>query len=384
MRPYLADLFQCPACNHFPLELEVFAERAAAFDPPVPERTCARVCGRNSWQLVAPENRCGKCVSTQVDTGYLYCAGCERFYFVVDGIARLITEEFVELLDLRLARSQPGLFRTRERELEAFLKRVAGAGPPSEVATWNLEDVSFWEHEVYGDSERVAREVGRVAVSRPDAGNRTYPRERNLFRTIRSRVRGGILLDIGCGFSQTIRVLCEPAAVGYDYIGTDLSISALRAGQSTLAGDFIQCTAERPPFRAETVDAIVMLGTLHHLANHEAALAELLGLLRPRGVIGLHEVTTRRRAAAVESAHNESIDLETVVPAIEKGAVVLRLKREYSPLRALLAGRLAEPMRRSPALTKLVLTADDAFLATLGRLPALGSRAALLLAEKRG
>lgn len=380
MRPYLVDLFRCPECRRFPLELQVVEERPSPHEPPVPDRLCTGVCGLHGHEL---GERCGRCVTTEVEAGYLYCAGCGRFYFVVDGIARLLGEDFADLLDPGLASARPDAFRGRERELEAFLARLGGGGR-SATATWNLEDVSFWEQEVYADAERVRRERERVDRSRPDAGNRTYPRERDLFRTIRPRLRGGTLVDVGCGFSQTIRILCDPAREGYDYVGTDLSLSALRAGRDALAGDFVQCSGERLPFRPGTVDAIVMLGTLHHLADHEAALAELLATLRPGGLLGLHEVTARRRRAAVESAHNEAVDLEVVLPAISREADLLRLKREYSPLRALLVGRLAEPMRGSPALTRLVLAADDAFLATVGRLPALGSRAALLLAEKRG
>lgn len=392
MRPFLVDLLACPECRSAPLELHVLDERPAGV-PAVPERVCTTFCGRDGGRIGVERAPCAACVATDVTSGFLFCEACGRFYFVVEGIPRLLGEDFSELLDLDFPRSNRDAFAPRRAELDAYLARVEAPGGRSATAAWNLEDVEFWEQSVYGDRQRVERELERIARSRPDAGNRTYPREQHLFRAIRDTARGGVLIDVGCGFSQTIRLLCDPRRVGYDYVGTDLSVSALRAGRETLAGDFVQCSGERMPFRDGVAAAIVMLGTLHHLSDHGEAVRSLLGLLRPGGLLGMHEVTDRPRPArgsrptggreATESLHNEAVRLDEVVAAIGHDGDVLRVKREYSPLRAILARRLAERMRGSPGLTRTVLALDDLFLATAGRLPGLGNRAALLLARKR-
>jgi SAM-dependent methyltransferase len=201
------------------------------------------------------------------------------------------------------------------------------------------------------------------------------------------------MLDLGCGLAQTIRVVCDPETVGYSYVGADLSFNALRSARRMLRGDFVQCTADRPPFRVASVDAVVMLGTLHHLPDNQRALERVVQLVRPGGFVAFHEVTrrgarnTRRRRVLVgsrsESTHNETIDAEAALAFLSKEAEVLVAKQEYSALRALLVRWLDSSMRRHPALTRLVLWLDSAFLATIGRLvPVLGAHGILVLARK--
>jgi SAM-dependent methyltransferase len=285
----------------------------------------------------------------------LRCAGCGRSY-PRDPLPRMLTEEYSELLGRR---SQMG----------------------SESARWGIEDVAYWEAE-YADSDEQARVRERIARSRPDAGLRTLPREQHIFRHFRPHLKGKILLDIGCGNAQTVQVLCHPDEVGYTYVGVDLSLSALVMNQRTFPGLFVQASATALPFEPETFDAILMLGTLHHLYDPRATLRQILKLLKPGGLIGLHEVTYRRSHHAVESTHNEEVPLEAILATLGESCEIVDLKEEHSAVTQLLGGTLAEQMRTSPALTKVVL-AMDALAGKLRYLHrALGPRAALIAARK--
>lgn len=206
-----------------------------------------------------------------------------------------------------------------------------------------------------------------------------YPRERVIFDRLRNSVEGGVMLDLGCGLAQAIRTLCHPDDVGYDHIGSDLSISALLTNRRTLRGDHIQCTAERVPFWSGSVDAVVMLGTLHHLDNHERALDSAVDAVRPGGWIALDEVVSRHHLARrfrdliglredAQSAHNEAVDPATLERCISAGAQMVRKTRLYFPVRAVLANALSDPMDTRPSLTQLVLVLDALCLVTLGRL----------------
>jgi len=364
LRYYLLDIICCPVCRHSPLELTELEESTASLLP--------------TWR---------------VETGYLYCSACGRFYFIIEGIPRLISEDFSELVDLEFARERSAAFAPHQEAFATFLGRLGKQEGRSANAQWEIEDVSFWESQVYSDERSQGEYMKRVQRSRLDAGNRTYPREKYLFRHLRPYLSGRILLDIGCGFAQTIRVLCDPHVVGYNYVGADLSLSALKVNRRTMVGDFVQCSADQLPFRDDCAHAVVLLGTLHHLTNQENTLRRLLGLLRPGGMIALHEVARRARLAdrlpglrrhkLQESAHNDSVDSRLVLRVLSEQSRIISFKREYSLIRALLSRWLAEPMRSRPWLTRAVLWLDDCFLATVGRLsPVMGGRAILVLARK--
>jgi SAM-dependent methyltransferase/uncharacterized protein YbaR (Trm112 family) len=369
MRAGLVEFLCCPECAAHPLTLRSIEEQEI--------------------------DSLGGLAGPDVVSGWLRCGTCERLYLIAEGIPRLLSEAFVELLDFSVVERHPEAFDEVRDSLEALRTRLGDPGGEPSVAQWNLEDVSFWDGEVYGDESSVKAIFDRVAIARPDAGNRTFPRERFLFRHLRDGITGGSLLDIGSGVAHTVRALCHPTEVGYLYIGVELSLSALRTNRRTLPGEFVQCSADRLPFRKASVDAVLMLGTLHHLADHECALSAALDAVRPGGVVALDEVVSRSGLAARipwfqglrgdESAHNEQVDPELIRRCVTEAAEIEVWRREYSPVRGLLVARLADPMRTRPWLTRLVIAIDRAFIVTIGRLwaPFRGSEL-LLFARKRG
>jgi SAM-dependent methyltransferase len=147
----------------------------------------------------------------------------------------------------------------------------------------------------------------------------------------------------------------------------------------TLDGDFLLASADKLPFRPNTIDAAVMLGTLHHLALHGPSLERVVETVRPGGLIGLDEVIARhgltdrmrpwRRSgdSPNESLHNEFVDATTVRRTLEENAEVLEWHRIYSPVRGLLDRLLSNKMRTRPWLSRLVFGIDSAIRATIGR-----------------
>ena len=359
MREALRELVCCPHCAHFPLDLTVIEHSGA--DP------------------------------SDVETGFFRCPACARFYFIAEGIARLLTEDFAALIDAEFPARHPGEFDAHAEELQRFLSLLGSERRAAHDATWGLEDVGFWESE-YGETARQEAMLAQAERSRPDAGNRMYPREVTIFSRLRPRLAGGgVLLDFGCGAAQAVRTLCHPQEVGYRYIGCDLALNALLLNRRTLEGDYIQCSAEQPPFRPGCADAVIMLGTLHHLSDPARALELVLEIVRPGGVIGVHEVTGRTGAAKLlgpllagtESPHDDSVDLEGLRERLRAAGARGVVRRGGSPVRTLLASRLGEAMRTSPALTRTILTLDSACINTVGRVvPFFGAREAVIFAEK--
>ena len=171
------------------------------------------------------------------------------------------------------------------------------------------------------------------------------------------------------------------------YIGADLSISALRTNRRTMRGEFVQCSADRLPFREEAVDVVLTLGTIHHLADHEGVLSQMIAVVRPGGTIGLEEVVAQSGvsdAVAPHRARTTSSSIRDCFGASSRRlGTLLVCRREYSPIRAVLAARLCEPMRSRPWLTKLVLGIDTLCIQTLGRyVPFFAGHAAIMLAQR--
>lgn len=352
MRLFVLDLLCCPECRHFPLELTEPQDPTRSADP-----------------------------SRDVEIGYLECKGCARFYFIEEGIPRLLGDGFASLIDVTFADRHAALVEDARERIQTYLATLDSTGAPSATESWNLDDLDFWEDKVYGDAQSIESMFDQISRSRANAGGRTLPRERVLFRHIRPHVRGGgVLLDIGCGISQTVRTLCNPESEKFRYVGLELSISALRVNRRTLDGDFLLASADKLPFRPNTMDAAVMLGTLHHLALHGPSLERVVETVRPGGLIGLDEVIARhgltnrlrpwRRPghAPVESLHNEFVDATTVRRTLAGNAEVLEWHRIYSPVRGVLDRWLSDKMRTRPWLTRLVLAIDSAVRVTIGRI----------------
>jgi hypothetical protein len=136
-----------------------------------------------------------------------------------------------------------------------------------------------------------------------------------------------------------------------------------------------------------------MLGTLHHLDNHEQALRSAIGAVRPGGWIALDEAVSRHHLARrfrqlaglkeeVQSAHNESVDPAVIARCVADAAETVVDVRLYSPLRAVLAHLLSGAMDSRPLLTRQVLVLDALCLRALGRFSFFEGRELLVLARK--
>jgi uncharacterized protein YbaR (Trm112 family)/SAM-dependent methyltransferase len=357
MNAQLNDILCCPECRHAPLDLTVI-----------------------------------ETAGDEIETGYLRCGGCERFYFVDEGVPRMIAEEFGPLIDHEFPARHAEAFAPHAGEVERYLASMDEAQATT-GAVWSMEDVRFWEEE-YSEEAYQQEVLAKVGKAKHNAGQRLYPRDRTIFRHLRPRLQqGGAVVDMGCGFSQTFRSLCSPETIPYTYVGADLALAALLANRRTLRGQFVQCSAEKPPFRDGAVDAVVMLGTLHHLSDSESALVANLRTIRPGGLLGFHDVISRggvgkKRSFLAkshpESAHNESIDLERITRRLDAMAITRERRLGYSPLRWVLIRLLGEAMRSRPLLTRAVFAADWLVVNSLGRfIGFFGPREVVVLAERK-
>jgi SAM-dependent methyltransferase len=118
---------------------------------------------------------------------------------------------------------------------------------------------------------------GRRVLLRELVGRHLRPRERSTPR----------LLDLGCGTGGNSATYTEFGSV----VGVEPDASALRFAQARLGAgppgaSLLYCRAVGTslPLADESFDAVIASDVLEHIADHRAAVAEVVRVLRPGGV----------------------------------------------------------------------------------------------------
>lgn len=146
------------------------------------------------------------------------------------------------------------------------------------------------------------------------------------------------VLDVGGGSGQGVRSLDVRDGMVVD-AAPGMLRRAKRRGVGAVAAD-----ASRLPFADESVDAVIVLDALHHMANPDGVVTEAARVLRPGGVLVIQEFdpTTIRGWALVAGEHALGMDsvffapgdLEAMVRGAGLEASIPRTGFEY-----LVAGR---------------------------------------------
>jgi len=98
----------------------------------------------------------------------------------------------------------------------------------------------------------------------------------------------GTVLDLGCAAGSEAVAL---RAMGHRVIAADLSERMLRACKQRFAADraveVVCAEADRIPLATNSIDHVVCLGVFEYLPDYGPALAEIVRVLRPNGLIVL-------------------------------------------------------------------------------------------------
>jgi len=301
----------------------------------------------------------------------LTCSSCGRSFPVSAGVVQLLPLALAHMADLA-AQGAAGV-------VNAPYATASNPTPTDDHVRWVEDEMAWWDPRYATDSPRPFS---------PDSGLRGRSRERNLLRPVRSRLPSvPLVIEMGAGTSLTAAGLLGPAR----YIATDVSASALRAGRAVLPLDAVsvQCDAVGWPFRERVADVVMILGVLHHLSDWRAALDRACRTVRPGGFLLLHEAVTkprvlgRWRSRGVDddwvSPHEGDVPRAELLGLLRSRGVVERVHGEESPLRFALVrylihyGNRYALLDRSRALTMAFNGLDQAFGRTLGRaFPSLG------------
>ena len=141
------------------------------------------------------------------------------------------------------------------------------------------------------------RMVERYDAEEPHFRPENQEKVRGRLKALRERVRGGRLLDVGCGTGFIIHL-----AVGlFDEIhGVDIT-PAMMQRVRTDAGNISlhQSPAEAMPFPDGTFDAVTAYSFVDHVADQSALLREVARVLKPGGIFYADLIPSRLFWAAL-------------------------------------------------------------------------------------
>jgi len=91
------------------------------------------------------------------------------------------------------------------------------------------------------------------------------------------------IVDIGCGVGDVIGAMPpESIKIGVAYSQADLQLARAACGTAV---QLVKASAFELPFRSQSVDAIICLEVIEHLADDGAAVAEMARVLKARGLL---------------------------------------------------------------------------------------------------
>lgn len=117
-----------------------------------------------------------------------------------------------------------------------------------------------------------------------------------LLRRVGGPVRGGVVLEIGCGRGAGVELILRQFDAAHVY-GIDLDPLQIERARKRLQnkcrGRFtlMQGDVERLSFADSSFDAVFDFGALHHLADWQRGIAEIGRVLKPGGTFFFEEVT---------------------------------------------------------------------------------------------
>jgi SAM-dependent methyltransferase len=118
---------------------------------------------------------------------------------------------------------------------------------------------------------------------------------RNLFDPILHDLKGKLVVDVGCGTAARLATIAPIETYKYRYLGVDSSFDALkRAALNMRGGTFVRADLDKFHLKFGAADVLLCLGVLMYFHDFTAVLRRFLEILKPGGLLLMHEQVQRR------------------------------------------------------------------------------------------
>jgi glycosyltransferase involved in cell wall biosynthesis/2-polyprenyl-3-methyl-5-hydroxy-6-metoxy-1,4-benzoquinol methylase len=94
--------------------------------------------------------------------------------------------------------------------------------------------------------------------------------------------RGAAVLEVGCGYGYLAPLLCR---LGATYVGTDISLNAVRQVPGVEGSSALVADGYRLPFPSAIFDRLVCMEVLEHVPDPNNLLDECVRVVRPGGIL---------------------------------------------------------------------------------------------------
>src|SRR5438270_692936 len=125
----------------------------------------------------------------------------------------------------------------------------------------------------------------------------------------------GFILDVGSGSGIAALTASQSSGPGTVVVAVDPSLEMLRIARANGLPCVVSGALPHLPFRANSFDRILASFVLSHLPSYEAALIDIVGVLRPGGKLGVtawgavrNEFRERWQSIADSFAGKEALD----------------------------------------------------------------------------
>ena len=180
----------------------------------------------------------------------------------------------------------------RRLSSDEYLERRPGQAET--VSEYGQE--SMWRDTATADAER-ARDLAARLERRAQAEDEVAARD--IYLGLLNIADGERVLDVGCGSGAVTREIGRRVgkrglAVGLDPSPALLAVARELAKEKGLGDrvEFREGNALQLPFPDRSFDAVVCVTVLSHVPSGEAAIAELIRVLRPGGRLGIFDLDT--------------------------------------------------------------------------------------------
>jgi 2-polyprenyl-3-methyl-5-hydroxy-6-metoxy-1,4-benzoquinol methylase len=137
--------------------------------------------------------------------------------------------------------------------------------------------------------------------------------------SIRRHVEGGLVLDVATHEGHFVKILAEHLSSYQQIVGIDIDEKSVRAAaidQTNGNIHFMVMDAEQLAFTDGSFDSVTISASLHHLANVQHVLGEMVRVLKPGGhfiLLEMHRDTQTEATQTVISLHQWVAEVDTAL-----------------------------------------------------------------------
>jgi len=165
---------------------------------------------------------------------------------------------------------------------EYLLPFIDGVIDPTEDTIQGINDIDSYNKNIFFETWKVAPELYNEVP---------WDTEYEVYARCREQIANKIILDAGCGSGRVTEFILQfnPKALSLLDIGDSIDIANERLSKKTINVPvlYIKTNLNNIPLRGQSIDTVICNGVIHHVADQERVLKEILRVSADKVLLGL-------------------------------------------------------------------------------------------------